>query len=108
MSFQVGIGSLGGTVFSGGTLYPSVNYEFVYSTKWTYSLYLHCIYAYTGSYITCIYMLSCLQQLTLGIVFDYFLGTFIVHVDVGFSYIILMHTLRISLQNNFKQNLYLM
>ena len=27
MSFQVGIGSLGGTVFfSGGTLYPSVNY----------------------------------------------------------------------------------
>ena len=26
MSFQVGIGSLGGTVFSGGTLYPSANY----------------------------------------------------------------------------------
>ena len=27
MSFQVGIGSLGGTVFfSGGTLHPSVNY----------------------------------------------------------------------------------
>ena len=27
MSFQVGIGSLGGTVFSGGTYYPSANYE---------------------------------------------------------------------------------
>ena len=26
MPFQVGIGSLGGTVFSGGTLYPSANY----------------------------------------------------------------------------------
>ena len=26
MSFQVGIGSLGGTVFSGETLYPSANY----------------------------------------------------------------------------------
>ena len=26
MSFQVGIGSLGECVFSGGTLYPSVNY----------------------------------------------------------------------------------
>ena len=25
MSFQMGIGSLGGTVFSGGTLYPSTN-----------------------------------------------------------------------------------
>ena len=29
MSFQVGIGSLSGTVFfSGGTLYPSANYDF--------------------------------------------------------------------------------
>ena len=27
MVFQVGIGYLGGTVFSGGTLYPSANYE---------------------------------------------------------------------------------
>ena len=27
MSFQVGIGSLGGTVFSGGTFYPSVNHD---------------------------------------------------------------------------------
>ena len=26
MLFQVGIGSLGGTVFSGGTYYPSANY----------------------------------------------------------------------------------
>ena len=26
MSFQMGIGSLGGTVFSGGTLYLSANY----------------------------------------------------------------------------------
>ena len=33
MSFQVGIGSLGGTVFSGGTLYPSANYG-VYSTHY--------------------------------------------------------------------------
>ena len=27
MSFQVGIGSSGGTVFSGATLYPSANYD---------------------------------------------------------------------------------
>ena len=33
MSFQVEIGSLGGTVFfSGGTLYPSANYAFSAST----------------------------------------------------------------------------
>ena len=28
----------------------------------------------------------CLQQFTLGLVFDYLLGTFVVHVHVGFSY----------------------
>ena len=28
----------------------------------------------------------CVQQFTLGLVFDYLLGTFIVHVHVGFSY----------------------
>ena len=35
MSFQVGIGSLGGTVFSGGTFYPSANYGYRkgYSTQ---------------------------------------------------------------------------
>ena len=27
MSFQVGVGSLGGTVFSGGAFYPSANYD---------------------------------------------------------------------------------
>ena len=33
MSFQVGIGSLGGTVFfSRGTLYPSVNYGVLLGT----------------------------------------------------------------------------
>ena len=38
MSFQVGIGSLGGTVFfSGGTLYPSANYE-GFKIKWLASL----------------------------------------------------------------------
>ena len=30
MSFQVGIGSLGGTVFSGGILYPSGNYGTIF------------------------------------------------------------------------------
>ena len=29
MSFQEGIGSLGGTVYSGGTLHPSANYKMV-------------------------------------------------------------------------------
>ena len=29
MSFQVAIGSLGGTVFSGGTLYASTNYAII-------------------------------------------------------------------------------
>ena len=33
MSFQVGIGSLGGTISSGGTLYPFANY--VSSGDWT-------------------------------------------------------------------------
>ena len=28
----------------------------------------------------------CVQQFTLGLVFDYLLGTFIVHVHVGVSY----------------------
>ena len=29
MLFQVGTGSLGGTVFSGGTFYPSANYGYI-------------------------------------------------------------------------------
>ena len=34
MSFQVGIDSLGGDyVFSGGTLYPSANYEFIWGMQ---------------------------------------------------------------------------
>ena len=49
-------------------------------------MYVHCIYAYIGSYISCIYTIRCLHQLNLGLVFDYLLGTFIVHVHVGFSY----------------------
>ena len=34
MSFQVGIGSLGGTVFPGGTLYPSANYVIFILVYW--------------------------------------------------------------------------
>ena len=34
MSFQVGIGSLGGTFFPGGTLYPSANYVIFMLVYW--------------------------------------------------------------------------
>ena len=41
MSFQVGVGSLGGTVFfSGGTLYSSANYE----VTWHMCIVYICIY----------------------------------------------------------------
>ena len=36
--------------------------------------------------------LRCLQQFTLGLVFDYLLGIFIVHVHVGVSYHAYGHT----------------
>ena len=55
--------------------------------KVTYSLYLHCIYAYTSSNKYNMYLYPrCLEQFTLGLVFDYLLGTFIVHVHVGLSF----------------------
>ena len=50
-----------------------------------YSLYPHCMYAYTGSYIKYLYP-RCLQQFTVGLVFDYLLARFMVHVHAGFNY----------------------
>ena len=43
------------------------------------------MYAYTGSYIKYLYP-RCLQQFTVGLVFDYLLARFMVHVHAGFNY----------------------
>ena len=55
---------------------------FIFRTK----LLTHIAYTFILElYNMCLYP-RFVQQFTLGLVFDYLLGTFIVHVHVGFSY----------------------